>query len=424
MLYLQPAPLFGGAERQASEQALFLPRFGIDLTLIGGPGEVIESWVLDAPDVRFVRSQNFPASSPRGVLGVLTAPWRYVRCGIKARAEFARAVADGRIDVIVASLPFAWIVGTLVARKAGIPIIWRAGGSRLPWYQKIGLFLLTRLLRPDLLLCNGKAVFELFHPLIGGPVAVLPNGVDPKLFGPNAGDGSRYRPKSARAVVGFAGRLAPSKHVEDLIVLAEALAANHPDVRVLLAGDGSERAALEERALRAGVHNLSFLGFVADMASFYAACDIVVLPSESEGHSNVLLEAMRSKKAVVATDIAPVTELVEEGKTGLIYPLGDAPALTRAVEKLLERPELVAELGRNAAAHVEGLTAQATARRLAALVREVVASAKPKKRAAPSEQHAPAPVVNLPEPGSRSASAEKRAREAAKRARDARRGRL
>jgi glycosyltransferase involved in cell wall biosynthesis len=373
VLYLQPAPLFGGAERQASEQALFLPAFGVDMTLIAGPGEAIESWVFKARDVRFTRSQNFPAWSPQRGLQALTLPWRYVMCGIRARDEFARAVASEQIDVIVASLPFAWIVGTLVARRAGIPIVWRAGGSRLPWFMKVGVWLLSRFLRPDLLLCNGKAVHDLFHPLIGGPVAVLRNGVDPKLFGPSAGDPRRYRPDGARRVVGFAGRLAPSKHVEDVIALARSVRERHPDVRLLVAGDGSERLVLEERARSAGADNLTFLGFVDDMASFYAACDIIVLPSESEGHSNVLLEAMRSKKAIVATNIDPVLEMIDDGETGLVFPLGDSDALVRVVDRLLYDSELLTRLGRNAAERVNGLTAYAAARRLAAIVRDVAA---------------------------------------------------
>ena len=375
---------------------MFLPRYGVDLTLIGGPGEAIESWVLGAPDVapdvKFTRSENFPAWEPQRGLRALTLPWRYFRCGVRARAEFTRAVESERIDVIVASLPFAWFVGTLVARRAGIPIIWRAGGSRVPWYARAALWLVTRFLRPDLLLCNGKAVHELFHPLVGGPVAVLPNGVDPKLFGPHSGEARLFRPSDARLVVGFAGRLARSKHVEDVVFLAKRLLTSHPDVRVLVAGEGSERAALEERAQSEGVENLSFLGFVADMASFYAACDIVVLPSESEGHSNVLLEAMRSRKAVVATDIAPVLETIDDGETGLVFPLGDADALTRAVERLLDEPELRASLGRNAAERVNGLTAQAAARRLAEIVREVAAKGK---TAEPSRARVEVPVPTL-----------------------------
>lgn len=372
VLYLQPAPLFGGAERQAAEQASFLPRLGVKLTVIGGPGHALADWMAGAPLVRFILSSNFPSWPDQRGLKALTLPWRYVACGLRARAEFARVLREHPADVIVASLPFTWIVGSLVARAAGVPIIWRAGGSKISRTQKALLWFFARFCQPDLLLCNGEAVRELFHPLIGGPVAVLANGVDPALFGPGAGDRTRYRPAEADLVVGFAGRLARTKHVEDVIALASSLCRTHPEVRVLVAGDGGERDWCEQLAREAGADNLRFLGFVSDMASFYAACDVIVLPSESEGCSNVLLEAMRSEKVVVSTDIPPVLELVEHDKTGLIYPLGDVAALTHAVERLLAQPELRAELARNARLRASNLTAAAAAEGLVEILRSVV----------------------------------------------------
>src|SRR6185369_1253755 len=96
--------------------------------------------------------------APQRGLRRLTLPWRYFSCGLRARRQIAELVQEQRSEIIVASLPFAWITGTLVARRAGIPIVWRAGGARINWLQKAGLFILTKWLRPDLLLCNGEAV--------------------------------------------------------------------------------------------------------------------------------------------------------------------------------------------------------------------------------------------------------------------------
>jgi glycosyltransferase involved in cell wall biosynthesis len=285
----------------------------------------------------------------------------------------------------------------LVARAAGIPIIWRAGGFRVPLPERALLWLFARFVRPDLLLCNGEAVRRRFHPLIGGPVAVLPNGVDPELFGPAAGDPKRYRPLGADLVVGFAGRLAHSKHVEDVVELAARLRVRHPGVRVLVAGAGSERAECERMAAEEHATNLTFLGFVSDMPSFYAACEIVVLPSDSEGCSNVLLEAMRSEKVVVTTDIPPVLELVKDHETGLIYPLGDVAALTLAVEELVAHPELRATLARNAGVRAARLTARAAAVGLAALIREVVGRTANAGHRAPGARRLPPvrPTVGL-----------------------------
>jgi glycosyltransferase involved in cell wall biosynthesis len=371
VLYLQPAPLFGGAERQASEQALFLPSLDIDLTVMGGPGTAIAEWMSDAKEARFVHCEHFPAWSPQTGLRALTSPFRYIACGLRARAEFAKVVEQRDIQLIVASLPFAWIVGTLVARTRGLPIIWRAGGSRITRLETILVWLLGRLVRPDLLLCNGEAVRQLFGRLIPARVAVLRNGVDARLFGPNLGDAARYRPPQARVVIGYAGRLAPSKHPEQLISLAARLRATRPGAELIVAGDGSERARCERLARDKGADNVTFLGFVSDMASFYAACDIVVLPSDSEGCSNVLLESMTSEKAVVASDIAAVGELLKHGDTGLLVPLGDNDALFHAVIGLIDHPDARHRLGRRAAASVRGLTARGAATHLARILREV-----------------------------------------------------
>ncbi|HEY3498207.1 MAG TPA: glycosyltransferase family 4 protein, partial [Polyangiaceae bacterium] len=280
----------------------------------------------------------------------------------------------------------------------GIPIVWRAGGSRISLAQRIALWLLARFLKPDLLLCNGEAVRRLFHPLIRGPVAVVPNGVDPGLFGPRLGDPELYRPHGARLVVGFAGRLAASKHVEDVIALARRLNGSHPDVAVLIAGSGSEREACERAVREAGVENLSFLGFVSDMASFYRACDILVLPSDSEGSSNVLLEAMRSEVPVVAAAIPPILELVESGKTGLVYPLRDVDALAAAVEQLVADRELRVRLGREGARRVAFLTAEATASRLAKILSDVVAARATRESRRSKVETSLATTSPLPDP--------------------------
>jgi glycosyltransferase involved in cell wall biosynthesis len=372
VLYLQPAPLFGGAERQAAEQAVFLPKLGVKLTVIGGPGKALADWMSGAHDARYIESAHFPSWPPQRGWRAVSLPFRYVACGLAARTEFARVLREERSDVVVASLPFTWVVGSLVALAQGVPIVWRAGGFRVGPLQRTLLWLFTRFVRPDLLLCNGEAVRGRFHPLIGGPVAVLPNGVDPDVFSPSAGDARRYRPPGAELVVGFAGRLARSKHLEDLIALAVRLATHSPPVCLLVAGSGEEREHCRAAATAAGAKNLEFLGFVSDMPSFYAACDVIVLPSDSEGCSNVLLEAMHSRKAVVATNIPPVVEFVKDHETGLIYPLGDVAALTRAVEELLADGNLRAHLAANAEKAVADLTAPAAAEGLAHLLRDVV----------------------------------------------------
>jgi glycosyltransferase involved in cell wall biosynthesis len=385
-LYLQPAPLFGGAERQAALTAMLLPQFGVDVIPLVGPGKVVANWLRECGVQEIVETPHFPGGwSKQKGLGRLTLPGRYVECGLQARADIAALVREHAVDIILASLPFAWITGSLVARRAGIPIVWRAGGTYLNRAQKLGLWGLTHFQRPDLLLCNSSAVKDVFSPLVPAPVKVVPNGVHREVFHPGAGDAARYRPKDAGLVVGCAMRLADSKRPRDFIALAARLRGTHPQVRFLLAGEGSQRAELEQLARDSGADNLAFLSFVADMPSFYAACDLLVLPSRSEGCPNYLLEAAAMGKPVAAAGIAPVIELVQVLENAVLFELGDVAGLTQAVSRLLSSPERLRALGERALLRIDQFSARASAATIAGILQELVAehAARPDRSRAP-----------------------------------------
>ncbi|HEU4582607.1 MAG TPA: glycosyltransferase family 4 protein [Polyangiaceae bacterium] len=398
ILYLQPAPLFGGAERQAALTTLLLPRFGVEVFPLVGPGRIVADWLRECGVREIHETPNFPGGwrKQRG-LARLTLPARYVDCGLHARAEIERLVEQHSIDLILASLPFAWITGSLVARRAGVPIVWRAGGTYLNVAQQASLWSLTRFLSPDLLLCNSEAVKATFSPLVPAPVEVVPNGVQLEVFHPRAGDASRYRPPGARWVVGCAMRLADSKRPRDVIAIAARLRESHPDVRFLVAGEGSQRAALEQHARESGAHNLSFLGFVSDMPSFYAACDLVVLPSRSEGCPNYLLEATAMGKPVVAAAIPPVVELLCATDNGVLFELGDVPGFARAVSELLSAPQRLLALGANGLRNIQQFSAVASAERIAAIATALVAAHATKPDQWPAPGLRPLPSRPRPE---------------------------
>lgn len=373
-LYLQPAPLFGGAERQAALTTSLMPHFGVEVVPMVGPGPIVADWLRECGVRDIVETKSFPGGwKKQQGLGRLTLPWRYLDCGIEAHNEIARLVDTRGIDIILASLPFAWITGTLVARRAGIPIVWRAGGTYLNVAQRAALWMLTLVQRPDLLLCNSGAVRSTFSPLVPAPVEVVFNGVDQRVFYPGAGDVRRYRPLGASHVIGCAMRLADSKRPQDFVALAAGLMSHYPNARFLLAGEGSRRAQLEEMARQMGARNLSFLGFVADMPSFYAACDLLVLPSRSEGCPNYMLESVAMGKAMVAADIAPVVELVRTTQHALLYPLGDVTELALAVRSLLAAPEHRSALAAQALSRAHQFTARASAAKIAGILERLVA---------------------------------------------------
>jgi len=136
----------------------------------------------------------------------------------------------------------------------------------------------------------------------------------------------------------FVGRLAAVKGIPVLFEALVRLLPENPNLRVTLIGDGPERAELEYDAQTLGLQDVTtFAGYQSqsDVAVALRETDLFVLPSFAEGVPVVLMEAMASGVAVVATRIAGIPELVEDGVSGLLVPAGDVDALAAALSTLL-----------------------------------------------------------------------------------------
>jgi glycosyltransferase involved in cell wall biosynthesis len=227
--------------------------------------------------------------------------------------------------------------------------------------------------------------------LAGGPTAgEMPNGVDVDRFAPAAGSGEAVRRRhglasggasgrAEEAVVLFVGGLDRPHYFKGLPVLFEAvrrLGSRAP--RVLVVGDGDLRPDYERLVAEQGLgERIRFAGRVADAAlpAYYAAADLVVLPSVTRGEAFgvVLLEAMASGRPVIASDLPGVRAVVRATGGGLLTPPGDAAALAAAIGALAADSTRRAELGQ---AGRRAVTAQfawpAIARRLEATYRVVL----------------------------------------------------
>jgi glycosyltransferase involved in cell wall biosynthesis len=144
----------------------------------------------------------------------------------------------------------------------------------------------------------------------------------------------------------FAGRLAEQKRVDDLLKALDLLQHVQPDLRTLIAGDGPLRAQLEETTRLYHLdERVRFLGHRDDVPRLLAAADLVVLPSAYEGLPNLVLEAMRFRKPVVATAAPGTTEVVVDGQTGVLVPVGNPQLLARAIRDVVRDRELAQRLG-------------------------------------------------------------------------------
>jgi glycosyltransferase involved in cell wall biosynthesis len=391
ILYLQPSPLFGGAERQLTSITPLLSQYGVDVLPVVGPGHVVVDWFAEQGVSPVIQTSSF-LGAPGDARGIdkLTLPLRYLTHGYRARAEIVQQAREHDVDAILASLPFAWITGGLAALSVDVPIVWRAGGIGPSAAEKFWLGIVASIIPPDLLLCNAASVRDVFSPLVPAPVQVIPNGVDQRAFHPAAGDAARYRPPQATLVVGSAMRLAPSKRPRDFVQLAARLRDSHPQTRFLLAGEGGCRSELEQLARQLNADNLSFLGFVPDMQSFYRACDVLVLPSSSEGSPNFVLEAMAMRKALVLATIPPLLELVGL-ENAAWFPLGNVDQLTQSVSQVLASSELRRTLAERALLRVSKYGLNECAASVARMLRGVVAARRGSNRArAVARQQRPA----------------------------------
>lgn len=146
--------------------------------------------------------------------------------------------------------------------------------------------------------------------------------------------------------IGIAASLTRRKGHRFLLDALQLLKSRGLDAHVLIAGEGDQENALRAQVAALGLQNrVHFLGFRRDVHSIVAAMDVFTLPSEKEGLSIAIMEAMAMERPVVATQIAGMDEIVRHGENGFLVPHGDAPALADALETLLRNPALRQELG-------------------------------------------------------------------------------
>jgi colanic acid/amylovoran biosynthesis glycosyltransferase len=174
-------------------------------------------------------------------------------------------------------------------------------------------------------------------------------GVDPALFTPVVHQADRQR-------LLFTGRIASAKGLPVLIEAMTKLTAIHPHVILTIIGDGPDRAAIEARVAQLNLgDNIQFVGYKsqAEVRTYLEHTDVFVLPSFAEGVPVVLMEAMAAGVPVVATRIAGIPELVEDGKSGYLVPPGDAQSLADRLAQLLADAELRSAMGKVGRSKVE-----------------------------------------------------------------------
>lgn len=157
-------------------------------------------------------------------------------------------------------------------------------------------------------------------------------------------------------IILFVGRLDAVKNLAWFLEVFKNVVANYNgQVNFIIAGTGSEEKKLKAKVLELNLINqVKFIGQILHngLPNYIAACTVLVLPSLSESFGKVLIEAGASGKPMVATMTTGAKEIVQEGITGFLTPIGDAVAMKTVILELLNNPQLAQTMGQKAKQHI------------------------------------------------------------------------
>jgi PEP-CTERM/exosortase A-associated glycosyltransferase len=261
---------------------------------------------------------------------------------------------------VLNALPALW-----VGRRRGIPVVYEMraswedaavdhgttteGSVRYRLSRTLETFALRRADHVTTL-CEGLRQDIAARGIPEEKITVIPNGVNPVQFGA----GRPRDPALAAAlglqgatVLGFAGSFYAYEGLDLLIDALALLTPRHGALKLLLVGGGVQEEALKRQAQALGLMDrVIFAGRVphAEVGRYYDLIDILVYPRRSMRLTELVtplkpLEALAQGKLVVASDVGGHRELIQDGRTGILFPAGNAGALAQTIERLLEEPQ-------------------------------------------------------------------------------------
>ncbi|MGB7537157.1 MAG: glycosyltransferase family 4 protein [Anaerolineales bacterium] len=256
-------------------------------------------------------------------------------------------------DILHAHLPHGEVYGEIAMRAfpARKFVISRHNDDRFRRWLPLRPVFAPSLRRADRIIAISQAVRRFLVEVEGAAaekVEVIPYGLDAEAYERSAHPGSFRREIGAKAepIVGFVGRLTRQKGVDVLLRAFAHVEKRIPDARLVLAGDGPDRPALEQLARSLGLRRVMFLGWRADIADIMADVSLLAVPSRWEGFGLVALEAMALGKPVVAARVSALPEIVVAGETGLLVDPGRPGLLAEALQALLSDPARAEGMGR------------------------------------------------------------------------------
>ncbi len=275
--------------------------------------------------------------------------------------DLVRAIREVKPD-IVHSRNWSGIEGVIAGYWAGCRMLVHSEhgldmspDAKEPW-RRIAFRRLAYQLA-DQVFCVSHQLKDLFARRTGfaeHKIGVIHNGVDTQRFFPDSAARTRVRQELGLSdndfLIGCVGNLTPVKDHQTVLEAVREFAKERQSWRLIVLGKGPELPKLESflNAYPEWKHRVSFPGRSNSVPALLNAMDVYVLSSLAEGISNSLLEAMATGLPVIATHVGGNPEVVVDGESGLLFPVGDGRKLAESLRLLAGRPDLRVELGRQA----------------------------------------------------------------------------
>jgi glycosyltransferase involved in cell wall biosynthesis len=327
----------GGAERCATNLALGLDRELFEPIVVSlAPRPIREkSELVERLEAAAIPTHFLGLCSPREFL--------------KGRKLLQQLFTETAPDVVQTFLVHANVLGAVAAQWAGVRNV--ATGVRVADPRRRRLWLERfAASRARCVVCVSQAAADVITrrgKIPAKKIVVIPNGIDVRRFeSVEAINLGSLGIDPGRRIIAVVGRLEKQKGVDWLLSLAPQLLHETPQHDLLFVGDGPQRNELSSSVAEMGLAGrVHFAGWRADVPAILAASDLLLLPSRWEGMPNVVLEAMASRRPVVATQSEGVCELLGEASQAQTVSCGDSQVFVEKVLAIILDDEISAQLG-------------------------------------------------------------------------------
>lgn len=258
-------------------------------------------------------------------------------------------------DILVTYLIHADLYGRIFGKIFGIKkIVSSKRGALLQWEWLSNIDRLTKFMVSHYLVQTKSAQKEWMGRLNlpSSKFSIIPNGMETatfKLSIEKRKEKELLHIKPSSFVITCVARLRRGKGHEVLLESFESLYKNNKNISLLLVGDGEREHELKNQIENyASKNDIYFLGNRSDVPLILALSDLFILPTEGEGMSNAIMEAMAAGLPIITTDIPENKDLIKENQTGIFFPVANSKVLLEKTTLLLENARLREQLGRNA----------------------------------------------------------------------------